>query len=148
MSWFLKKLFNTSIKEISDSVKNVLEVFIENPNEAKKAEIEINRILSENNKELFSYIEQELKTKENILIAELNQNDNYTKRARPTVVYFGLLIILWNYVIIPYIGMSPVIFPSEFWMSWGGITSAWVVGRSFEKIKREKESKPKSLFGG
>jgi len=94
-------------------------------------------------------IETRDKAKAQIIAAEMAQGDNYTKRARPTVVYGGLLMIALNYVIFPILakiaaisnGMpegidtvfEPVNLPTEFWWAWGGVVSAWVFGRSMEK---------------
>jgi hypothetical protein len=77
----------------------------------------------------------------------LNQGDLFTKRARPTVVYFGLVVILLNHVLNPWLAYFVTIFmekapalpniqlPGEFWVAWGGICSVWCIGRSAEKIK-------------
>lgn len=86
-------------------------------------------------------------SKKEVMVAELNQGDLYTKRARPTVVYFGLLVILVNHVLNPWTayfismfmadapGLPNIQLPGEFWIAWGGICSVWCIGRSAEKIK-------------
>jgi len=89
--------------------------------------------------------------KAEIIVAEMRQGDNYTKRARPTVVYGGLVMIALNYVIFPVATrlimafgsptevammrplLEPINLPTEFWVAWGGIVSTWVLGRSAEK---------------
>lgn len=80
-----------------------------------------------------------------VTVAELHQDDNYTKRARPTVVYAGLAFIGLVHVILPClvsavqafkgVTMEPpeLSLPSEFWVTWGGVCSAWIIGRSVEK---------------
>jgi len=87
------------------------------------------------------------KDKKDVMVAELNQGDSYTKRARPTVVYFGLVVIAVNHVINPWLAYFVSLFfentpalpdiqlPGEFWIAWGGICSVWCIGRSAEKIK-------------
>ena len=81
----------------------------------------------------------ELEAKQNIMVAELQQGDNYTKRARPTTVYFGLVVIFYNYCVIPTIGLiqgytlPPFELPTEFWAAWGGIVATWSIGRTAEK---------------
>lgn len=89
-----------------------------------------------------------LETQKDIIVSEMQQSDNYTKRARPTIVYFGLIAIGLVYVIIPIIialfslffTVSPdqvslfkIDLPSEFWATWGGVCGVWIAGRSFEK---------------
>lgn len=101
---------------------------------------------------LISEIENRDTAKSNIIMAEMNQKDKYTKRARPTVVYAGLVFIAINYVIFPMIGrivafsiedairakamvemVKPLELPTQFWIAWGGIVSTWSLGRSYEK---------------
>jgi len=76
------------------------------------------------------------------MIAELNQSDNYTKRARPTVLYAGLLIMFINNVLLPWIAyfktgladIPTINLPSEFWIAWGGVASVYAFGRTKEKL--------------
>ena len=74
-----------------------------------------------------------------IIVAELNQGDNYTKRARPTIVYGGLVFICLVHVVFPMlkaffqIDTPEISLPSEFWWTWGGVTGAYSLGRSAEK---------------
>lgn len=77
--------------------------------------------------------------KAEVMKAELSQGDTYTKRARPTVVYMGLLFILLVHVIFPIAAFffkqeMPVIsLPTEFWYTWGGVCSVWMIGRTMER---------------
>lgn len=94
------------------------------------------------------------KAQRDIIVAEMNQQDGYTKRARPTVVYAGLAFIGLVYIVIPTIiktillikisALSPdqiaglreymeLALPGEFWMAWGSVVSIWSIGRSAEK---------------
>jgi len=100
---------------------------------------------------LAAEIQKRDEAKAAIITAEMNQGDNFTKRARPMVVYAGLVMITINYVIFPLIGrftlmygsvdeaiavgniIAPLSLPGEFWAAWGGIVSTWVLGRSYEK---------------
>jgi len=81
-----------------------------------------------------------------IITAEMNQSDNYTKRARPTIVYFGLVAIGLVHVLLPVMAwlvlsttgkplsnMPAIALPSEFWVTWGGVCGVWIIGRSAEK---------------
>jgi len=77
--------------------------------------------------------------KAEVMKAELSQGDNYTKRARPTIVYAGLIFICLIHVIFPIIayiskGKVPALsLPSDFWYVWGGVCSVWMVGRTVER---------------
>ncbi|MBT9175476.1 MAG: hypothetical protein DDT22_01155 [candidate division WS2 bacterium] len=94
----------------------------------------------------------EMQAKRDIVVAELEQSDTFTKRARPSVVYVGLGAIVFNYCFIPFfkfvtgmiaqfwgvtitIAPEPFDLPSEFWWAWGGVLSVYVIGRSTEKVK-------------
>jgi len=81
-----------------------------------------------------------------IITAEMQQADNYTKRARPTIVYFGLVAIGLVHVLLPVLAwlvlsltgkplsnMPAIALPSEFWLTWGGVCGVWIIGRSAEK---------------
>ena len=43
----------------------------------------------------------ELQARERIMVAEMQSGDNFTKRARPTLVYAGLAMIAWKYCLAP-----------------------------------------------
>ena len=96
-----------------------------------------------------------------IIVAEMQQGDNYTKRARPTVVYAGLVFMAVVYVIIPSIikvilaisiatkapgelattkaviaelaGLTRLELPQEFWWAWSSVVGIWAIGRTAEK---------------
>jgi len=82
-----------------------------------------------------------------VMVAEMNQGDTYTKRARPTIVYAGLFFILLVHVVLPvfsYVhilvtgspppeGVPDLALPGEFWATWGGVCGIWILGRSAEK---------------
>ncbi|MBF0497703.1 MAG: holin family protein [Deltaproteobacteria bacterium] len=80
-----------------------------------------------------------------IIVAELTQDDKYTKRARPSIIYVGLLIFLLNGVLTPLASfvttmlghpVSPpmMALPDSFWVAWASVTGIYAVGRSAEKI--------------
>jgi hypothetical protein len=94
-----------------------------------------------------------------IIVAEMQQGDAYTKRARPSVVYFGLLFIGLVHVLFPMVAkiivitalwrdrgnavldaaatrvleLTAITLPSEFWWAWGSVVSIWSIGRSAER---------------
>lgn len=97
--------------------------------------------------------------KKEIIVAEMQQGDKYTKRARPTVVYGGLAIIAFVHVLIPLIisimeiimvwsssnqievretikeldALRSLDLPTAFWTAWGSVVSIWSIGRSAER---------------
>ena len=87
-----------------------------------------------------------LDTQKSIITAEMTQADEFTKRARPAIVYFGLAAIGLVHVFFPILAwlallgtgkpltdIPNIMLPEEFWMTWGGVCSIWVVGRTMEK---------------
>lgn len=111
---------------------------------AKAKLLEIENQLTSKYLELESQVVQ---AKQNVMVAELNQTDNYTKRARPTVIYGGLLILLINHVLLPWIAyfkegvekLPTIDLPTEFWLAWGGIVSVYAFGRTREKLNASKQ---------
>ncbi|MBA3027456.1 MAG: hypothetical protein FP814_09725 [Desulfobacterium sp.] len=74
-----------------------------------------------------------------VIVAEMQQADNYTKRARPTMVYAGLVFIFMVHVAFPILSfissqtLPALKLPEEFWWAWTGVCGIWVIGRSAEK---------------
>lgn len=113
--------------------------------EKAKATLEIQKLLEARDNALIDASKE-------IMVAELQQGDNFTKRARPSIIYFGLAAIAFNYVIIPFVNriiewamvfkgeglaemaqLTPVNLPGEFWYVWGGVCSVYALGRTAEK---------------
>ena len=95
--------------------------------------------------------------KRDILVAEMGQDDAFTKRARPAVVYMGLVFIGLVHVVFPILfylaglfkaavpELPAICLPQEFWWAWSGICSVWVLGRSAEKTVQTKGAAGKVL---
>ena len=140
MSWFTN-LFAGGASDVIEKVGNVVDSFHLSGEEKQQFKIQVQQLVAARESEIEQTIRKNLEAKERILVAELTQGDSYTKRARPTVVYFGLLMIGLNYFLVPLVSLisgnqSPITFdlPTEFWAAWGGIVATWAVGRSFEKV--------------
>ena len=125
----------TGIGSVAAAAKTIINKFLPDKmgdGEKAKAELELQQILTQRDTAL-------VESKKAVIVAELNQGDNYTKRARPTVVYAGLVFIFIVHVLFPIVAffcnkeMPTLTLPEEFWWAWGGICSAWVIGRSAEK---------------
>jgi hypothetical protein len=98
-----------------------------------KAQIEMQELLQ-------NYETTLINTQKDIIVSEMSQQDTFTKRARPTVVYAGLAFIFLVNVFFPIVifatkGTAPELsLPQEFWWSWSGVVGTWIVGRSAERI--------------
>lgn len=142
MDW-VGKIFGNAAGGVIDSIGGVADKFIETSEEKKRFKIEMESLLQKRDSEMEQTLRAELQAKERILVAELQQGDKYTKRARPSLIYFGMGIIAFNYCLVPlfqYFGgqevaqIKPFNLPEYFWMAWGGTVGAWSVGRSAERM--------------
>jgi hypothetical protein len=138
MGW-LSKIFSGGAGSFVEKVGGVIDKFHLSGEEKQRFKLELEALLQKRDSEIEETIRSELQAKERVLVAELAQGDNYTKRARPTVVYAGLAFIFINYCLVPIIGrlfsidMSVLPLPNAFWAGWSGIVATWSIGRSFEK---------------
>ena len=57
--------------------------------EKAKARLQMESLIQDRESEVEQTIRKELESKERIIVAELQQSDNFTKRARPSVIYAG-----------------------------------------------------------
>jgi len=152
MSW-ISDIINGISGGTIEGIGNTIKQFVTTDADRMKLQQEMEKIILEGNTQLEETLRTELGAKERILVAELQQGDNYTKRARPTVVYVGIGAIIYNYCIAPSVGFftsSSIIdlpLPTEFWLAWGGIVSTWSIGRSFERTSN-KVNKVSSLITG
>ena len=150
---FISQIVETGRKEVLTDVDTLFTRHGIDPAKQKEIRPELEKLLQDRNSAIEQTIGAELSAKERILVAELQQGDAYTKRARPTVVYAGLGFILLNYCIVPAIQaiagaavVKPFALPPEFWVAWGGIVATWSVGRSAEK--RGSRSRAVSMITG
>jgi len=160
MSW-ISKLFSGSIVELGEGVANIADRFIQSADEKAAFKIEMEKLLQARDAELEATIRTELQAKERVMVAELQSGDSYTRRARPTMAYFGMVVILLNYIILPWMGWMvkgtppPIEMPAEFWYAWAGVVGVWSIGRTMERRGSQNElvnlvtgAKPKSTLLG
>lgn len=132
ISW-LGSLFGGGVGDVVESIGNVADRFITSGEEKQAFKLELERLLQSRDQSIQESIQSEILARERVLVAELQQGDSYTKRARPTVVYAGLGFIFFNYCIAPLFAAAPFILPGEFWLGWTGIVATWSIGRTMER---------------
>ncbi|CAA0111624.1 Uncharacterised protein [BD1-7 clade bacterium] len=144
MKW-LKDIFSGATGGFMKGIGDLVGKFVTTDKDKQAFMLAAEQLLQQRDAEIETTIRAELDAKTRIIEAEMAQGDNYTKRARPTVVYFGLVVIAINHVLVPNavqiinqvsqtaVSYNTVNLPTEFWIAWGGICSAWVIGRSAEK---------------
>ena len=135
---WLDKILGGGAEAILNGVKGIIGKFKMDPAEKKAFELEAEKLIHERFLSMQAQTTAELQAKERIIVAELQQGDNYTKRARPTIIYAGLFIVFadWLAGVVaalgwPSIALPPI--PVEFWVTWGGVTGTYAIGRSAEK---------------
>lgn len=148
-----------TISGLGEAIRNIGDEFNFSGEEKAQFNVAVNQAVERYGSQIEETHRMEMDAKKEVIVAELNQGDNYTKRARPTVIYFGLLAIAVNYMLIPAIvigfglwntgidalyvtaadgsvTVKPLVqltLPPDFWWAWGGITGTYVVGRTAEK---------------
>lgn len=100
---------------------------------------DINDVAIRFEQELTEAYKTELITRTEIIKAEMQQGDNFTKRARPAVVYLFIATIILNYTILPAIAQFlqiagfTLVLPEEAWNAFEIVFGVYAVGRTFEK---------------
>lgn len=114
--------------------------------EKAAAKIKMQELFNQQQRDLMANYQKEIATTRDVIVAELTQDDKFTKRARPAVMYMFILIIALNYCIFPYINHFIILFmktpkelplitlPQEAWNLFGIIFGVYGLGRSVEKI--------------
>lgn len=140
---FFSKLIGGGVSGIVDSVSGVIDKFTLSKEEKQEFQLEMQSKLMQIETELEKSYRTELDSRKEIIKAEMAQGDLFTKRARPSIVYMGLIFILIIHVIIPviayFIGTEPekmpdITLPDQFWWAWGTVVGIYGAGRSAEKM--------------
>jgi len=132
------------IKEIAETISGVISPItkmIDNISTTKEEKLQLKNALVGLQNNLLEII---INAKKEVMLAELQQDDLYTKRARPTVIYAGLAILFVNYVLLPWIvyfshgamNIPKIVMPDAFWYAWGGVAGVYSFQRTREKIAR------------
>jgi hypothetical protein len=140
MANWLSKIFSTGAIGFADGIAGIVDRFVQTKEEKTEAMLQLEALIQKRDSELEQTIRAELGAKERVMVAELSSGDNYTRRARPTMAYFGMAVIGLNYVVLPWGGFftgvsmpDPIQLPEAFWLSWGGVVGVWSIGRSMER---------------
>jgi hypothetical protein len=151
----LDNILAGGIGSIIEQSGKLVEQFHLSEADKKQFQIQMEALLQQRDAQIQDSVRAEMDARQKVIVAELQQDDTYTKRARPSVVYAGLAFIFINYVLIPGVQYltghasahcqqngQPAIcavdggitLPQEFWWAWAGVVGTWSIGRSFEKV--------------
>lgn len=135
----VSKLLGGAAGTIVGQVGSIIDEFHLSAEEKQRLAIEMQSVMIKREAEIQATARAEMDAKEKIITAELTQGDTYTKRARPTIIYAGLGIIMLNYCLAPIVyaafgaHLPELVLPSEFWLAWSGVVGIYAIGRSYEK---------------
>ncbi len=125
----ITSIFGEGVGKIFDGIKGIIGQFKLSPEEKAKLESDLAHLEFESQKLMETSFQTEINAKKDIIVAELQYGDKFTKRMRPMIGYFGMLVIFYNYCLIPTIqwaktnAPAPFDLPTEFWVAWGGIVA-------------------------
>jgi hypothetical protein len=150
---FLSNLIGGGAKGIIEGVAEAADRFITTGDEKNKFVVEVEKLVTERMGMMEQSARDTVKARMEVIVAELQHGDEYTKRTRPMIARWGLYTIMWNHAAVPTLGglvkfalaaagsdiaaavnVAPIDLPTEFWVAWGGIVGTYAVGRSFEKF--------------
>ena len=137
------KLFSGGVAEAVESVSSVVDKFTLSKEEKLQFKAEMQSRLMQIESQLEETYQKELETRSDIIKSEMAQGDKFTKRARPSIIYTGLLFIFIVHVVVPVFALisgnpipeaEQIKLPAEFWWAWGTVVSVYGAGRSAEKM--------------
>ena len=153
------ELIGSGVSKLAEAIFGGIDSISTTEEEKLAAKARMAKVITAYEKDLMDYVRGIEEAQRDVIVAELKQDDKYTKRARPTVVYVGLAAFIFNYVLIPNLGqvlallglgaasvtLVPIAFPTAFWVAWGGVTGTWAIGRSAEKVAKVRGEEPSAL---
>jgi len=138
VAW-LSNLIGGGGAKLVESIGSVIDNLHTSESEKAEAKVQLGELERQWAVEQESTYRKEIGARERVMVAELTQGDQYTKRARPTVVYAGLVAMVLNEIMLPWVAhftgqVVPMIeLPTAFWAGWSGIVATWVVSRTAER---------------
>ncbi len=136
------KIFGSGGSAIIETIGGLVDNLSLTKEEKQEFKLQMQQKLLESERLAQETYQQELESRTEIIKAEMTQGDVYTKRARPTIIYAGLLFIFIVDVLVPIIGYFVegnldavgLELPNAFWYAWGTVVGIYGVGRSAEKL--------------
>jgi hypothetical protein len=139
----LGRIFGTGAKEIAETVVSVVDQFHVSEEEKVELRARTYEAVTERMAVLEDSVRARFEMVAGVIEAEMKSGNAYTKNARPTIVYAGLVIHLAN-AILPMLGVGEQIdVDPNFTYVWGGVCGVWIVGRSAEKMDLSKKAASK-----
>lgn len=163
-----------AIPKVIDLVAGIFQKKAEGELTETQAKAEVDKVMALAMAEIETTYRAELDLQREVMVAELQQGDAFTKRARPSIVYVGLGIVAFSAIVTRSVGvyavwqllsgeadlaatqatteavrqiMSVPVADDFFWAAWGGVASFWVVGRTRERAGSEPGRIMRLIYG-
>lgn len=123
-----------------NTLTNTIDKLTLSKEEKLQFKLQMQAQLQQAENELEESYRSELESRAEIIKAELAQGDKFTKRARPSIIYAGLIFIGIVHVIVPIIAamngaeQPGIELPDDFWWAWGTVVGVYGAGRTVEKL--------------
>jgi hypothetical protein len=143
-------LFDSLVKPALDSVVALIGQFHMSPEEKAQAQQAIADASAKAQLAAMDYdVQLNAIAGQNVRAEETN-GDKFTSRARPTVIYGGLLVMFWNYCLaaISPLHFKTVSIPDQFFWVWGTVVTGYVFSRTGEKIAGMPGDSQVNVLGG
>jgi hypothetical protein len=144
---FISNLFSNGAGGLLSGIGGIIDKFQLSPKDREQMKLEMEGLLMQKEKDAEDTYRLELQSKTQVMQAELAQGDNYTKRARPTIIYAGLIFILLELFGLRHFFMS-LMFKDDvlkimtkssddifqtFLITWASVAGVYSIGRTVEK---------------
>jgi len=129
LSKILTSGFGSLVKEVGD----VVDEFHTSDEEKAQIKVKVMEAANRQAEVMQQGIQSRFEAVTKIIQAEMAQGDSYTKRARPTVVYAGL-VMFFVQLFAQFTGVTVEV-PPDFTYAWAGVVGVWMIGRTYEKAK-------------
>lgn len=130
---------------LGDSIGKIVEHYFPDKNKQDEIKNELMKIVAEKDAMVEQTLVSEIENKTKVMVAEIQSGDKYTSRARPTVVYAGIVMFVLAYIVLPFLAwlillLAPagtpalaLTIPPDFMFAWAGVVGVYSFGRTMEK---------------
>lgn len=141
----LSQIFAKGADAIVGKVGDIIDNLHTSTEEKGQLKLELERLLLLHFTQVQESVRARFAAVSDIIKSEMSQGDDFTKRARPSVVYFGLVMFTAQ-MVGQFVG-KVVEVPADFVYAWAGIVATWTLGRSYEKVNGPGGSVSKYITG-
>ncbi len=141
-------IFDALIQPALKAVTDLISQFHMSPEEKLQAQQAIADAAQKAQLASMDYDVQLNKIASDNIQSEVKSGSWFTRDARPSVIWMGNMVLIYNYIFAPMMHRVPVNFPDLFWYYWGAVTLGYVTARGMEKISAMPGNSQVSLMGG